>query len=514
MPAMSRYAQALHDLGVSDPNAVESLPPLLKSFYDASATLHRALVPHGGTAHAALSRAFAPAHDPDAEEVLWVSVFDKIGLFNIDDKYTAGINDALFRYIWRFHQASSFVTHLASRRAASTGADAVGAGGNQESTADPVVLSCPTQKDWIFGAQPAVVVPSAAAISLVRNLILTLDKVSNPAVLCRDLAAGSLLALHKHVFSTIYNRGPGLPAVSTALEHDYQDAAANGNKASGESSGAEGEARAGNNESEGVAGAAAAGNDMDVDEEGAPDNQAAMDTSQSAAAQAAAQLFCSSQPSPARGLALPASTVPTSTALAAQPAAAPSTNLTPAPAANEAAAAGVGPAPAADGSSSPERNVAPTTAANEGAAPPGANSAPADLAPDAARSTAQVTNTVSTPSAEEASAVQVNDETIKMGKLMSHFKCTWWPSFKSSGSTKAIAPAGTGKNPKGCLSVPTWNTVWAHQVDISEVKGDIEATRWSQPPLYNKSALRDLVHVVGITNVRKKSVHAILGVAL
>lgn len=511
---MSRYAQALHDLGVSDPNAVESLAPLLKSLYDASATLHRAVVPHGGTAHATLSRASASAHDPDAEEVLWVSVFDNMGLFNTRRQVHSGHQRTLFRYILRFHQASSFVTHLASRRAASTGADVVGAGGNQESTADPVVLSCPTQKDWTFGAQPTVVGPSAAAISLVRNLILMLDKVSNPAVLCRDLAAGSLLALHKHVFSTIYERGPGLPALSTVFEHDSQDAAANGNKATGDSSGAEGEARAGNNESEVVAGTASAGNGMDLDEEGAPYNQAAMDTSQSAPAQAAAQLFCSSQPSPALGPSLPTSTVPTSTALAAQQAAAPSTNLTPAPAANEAVSAGAGPAPAADGSSSPERNVAPSMDANEGATPPGANSAPADSAPHAALSTAQGTNMVSTPSAEEASAVQVSDKTIKMGKLMSHFKCTWWPSFKSSGSTKAIAPAGTGKNHKGCLTVRTWTTVWAHQVDISEVKGDIEATRWSQSPLYNKSALRDKVQVVGITNVCKKSVHAILGLLL
>jgi len=38
------------------------------------------------TAHAVLSRASAPDHDPDADEVYWLTVFEELGLFNMRDR--------------------------------------------------------------------------------------------------------------------------------------------------------------------------------------------------------------------------------------------------------------------------------------------------------------------------------------------------------------------------------------------------------------------------------------------
>eukprot|EP00168_Porphyra_purpurea_P001762 TRINITY_DN12090_c0_g1_i1.p1 TRINITY_DN12090_c0_g1~~TRINITY_DN12090_c0_g1_i1.p1 ORF type:complete len:163 (-),score=2.78 TRINITY_DN12090_c0_g1_i1:43-531(-) len=94
---MSRFVRALRDLGIYDANAIDVLTPHVEAFYAASAKLQRALGPYGGTDHAVLIRASAPSHDPDADEVHWVTTFDKLGLFNIDDRYTSRMVDAFFR---------------------------------------------------------------------------------------------------------------------------------------------------------------------------------------------------------------------------------------------------------------------------------------------------------------------------------------------------------------------------------------------------------------------------------
>jgi len=200
---MSRYVRELRDLGVSDARAIEALARHIESLYTASAKLHRALAPYGGTAHAVLSRASAPDHDPDADEVCWVAVFDGLGLFNMSDR--SRMIDALFRYIWRHHEADMFVTQLAAIR---PGRSASRAPVGDDGRGGPPLVrpTAPSPSNWIPSpTPPATVRPTDRHLAPMRDLISAIDKVANPAVLARKVATCALLALYQHVYTTHYS---------------------------------------------------------------------------------------------------------------------------------------------------------------------------------------------------------------------------------------------------------------------------------------------------------------------
>lgn len=134
-------------------------------------------------------------------------MYHKLGLFSVRDEYTARVTDALFRYIWRHHEADCFVAHLASRLPV---ADSLVAAANDVTkdatkTRPRLGLPAPSQTLWTFETtQRAVVKPSDAAHTAVCALITAIDKATNPATAARKSAAFALSALHAHLFYTVY----------------------------------------------------------------------------------------------------------------------------------------------------------------------------------------------------------------------------------------------------------------------------------------------------------------------
>lgn len=313
---MSRYLRALRDLGISDTNALESLTPLLEAYYTASSRLHRALAPHGGTTHSALSRAASPSHDPDAEEVMFVTVFDKLGVLSITDDYTARITDALFRYAWRHHQANCFVAHLA----ASQPPRASTVGGEQSSSdgcGNCALLSSPSPSHFTYGPQPPVVHPSDAAVSAVRLLIVAADKTANPTQTARKVASVALLALHRRVMSTVYTGGS---ANGAAADDDDRGCVIGepptpmARPAAGPRAGTSARPAAAVVSDGGVVGNVLCGQPTD--------KSRVVDDGMSSAAQAAATLFCSAQGKGSSNTTPPMSA--SASALVSSPTAAPS----------------------------------------------------------------------------------------------------------------------------------------------------------------------------------------------
>jgi len=278
---MSRYVRALRDLGVNDARAIEALAPHIESLYTASAKLHRALAPYGGTAHAVLSRASAPDHDPDADEVYWVTIFDKLGLFNMSDRYTSRMIDALFRYIWRHHEADMFVTQLAAMRPGTSASQAPVDDDGRGGPFPPQRPTAPSVSTWISSlTPPATVRPTDRHLAPIRDLITAIDKVANPAVLARKVATCALLALYTHVSTTHYST-----ATVEEIGEDGEEPTI-ALSATGHRSGAAGSSCKGNDAASGVAAAADA---MQV-----VDGQAVNNTGDggTAAADAAAVDYC------------------------------------------------------------------------------------------------------------------------------------------------------------------------------------------------------------------------------
>lgn len=560
---MARYVHVLREIGVTDTNAVETLGPLIEQFYTASARLHRALLPHGGTAHAAVSRAASPSHDPDAEQVRWANIFDKLGLFSMRDSYTSRMIDALFRYIWRFHEADGFVAQLASRRAPEAvpvvGAPNVAAGGAQ---GQPLrALLAPHNSAWVYGPRPDVVVPSASVLVAARRLITVLDETPNAAAAARKIAACSLLALYKHVFSTVYK------AVDAASPDGDESAVAGGDDAMASDQTArardtmvvdsEQQVALPSGQQEprtSVALGVDEGNGGGREGSDGPIADAALGSS--SATEIAAQLFMRAQ-TPSR-----IDTTPP-----------PNTSRTSSQASPVTASSPSGPPPHSSGSLDTPSGVSPGDLSS---APPGAPQQvspgagqvlppPAPLAPpDRAQDTvpaavnapppagAQAEHSGDTsgntsaamprseppgahPSAEERGNSVVSPSTrpgrlnaaarsrrsggsakenIKMEQLMSHFKCTWWGSFKSTSGRKEPAPEGTLANPDGEASVMCFRSAWVQRVHIAPLKDDLMATSYGNSSLYKWSQMGDEVAVCNLANIHRKAMHSTLGLIL
>ena len=104
---MDRFEEALTGLGITDNRSKETIAPLLKSFLESSIALQRALTPINGSVHAAVSR--ATNHEEELmTSIDWVSVYDRVGLFDVDDRHVARLIDAALRHVWR-KEESDFI---------------------------------------------------------------------------------------------------------------------------------------------------------------------------------------------------------------------------------------------------------------------------------------------------------------------------------------------------------------------------------------------------------------------
>ena len=580
---MSRYVRELRDLGVSDARAIEALARHIESLYTASAKLHRALAPYGGTAHAVLSRASAPDHDPDADEVCWVAVFDGLGLFNMSDR--SRMIDALFRYIWRHHEADMFVTQLAAIR---PGRSASRAPVGDDGRGGPPLVrpTAPSPSNWIPSpTPPATVRPTDRHLAPMRDLISAIDKVANPAVLARKVATCALLALYQHVYTTHYSTATveemgddgekqtsyfpatGHRSGNKGPRYSGQDPACGGADAADAMQVDDGEAA----KNTGGAGAAAA-NAVKVDDSGAVNNTGG---GGAAAAKAVGVNYGGAVNNTGGGGATAANAVEVDDGGAvnktggAGAAAAAAMQVHDGGAVNNtggggAAAAyavkvndggavsstGGGSAAAAnavevnDGGAVNNTGRGGAAAANavevddgqtvnkEGeAGAPVVDNALVLAVRDAARLFLAANETASrslsprqSPSKAAQSSGPRTSNTAqrqeggtpsserKMKYLSSHFKCTWWPSYKSD--TKVAAPTGTLVNLLGDMTVLTRRSSWAFHVELLGLKGCLEATSFARLPVFKMSEIENDAVVVSLTNMARRPLIGVFAVLL
>jgi len=97
---MDRFEEALKGLCITDSRSQEARAPLLKNFLQASKALQRALTPINGSVHAAASRA-TNHEDELTTSIDWVSVYDRVGLLDVEDRDISRLVDAALRHVWR-----------------------------------------------------------------------------------------------------------------------------------------------------------------------------------------------------------------------------------------------------------------------------------------------------------------------------------------------------------------------------------------------------------------------------
>ncbi|KAK1861567.1 hypothetical protein I4F81_004150 [Pyropia yezoensis] len=93
---MERFEEALKGLDITDQRTKEKVAPLRQRFLVASQRLQRPLTPLNASVHAAASRAVTKRGSPSTS-LYWVSVYDRVGLFDVDDCHVARLIDAALR---------------------------------------------------------------------------------------------------------------------------------------------------------------------------------------------------------------------------------------------------------------------------------------------------------------------------------------------------------------------------------------------------------------------------------
>jgi len=196
---MDRYEEALKGLSITDSRSKEAVAPLLKRYLEASQNLQRALTPLNGSVHSAMSRA-TTLGDTVTTNIDWMSVHDRVGLFDVDDSNVCRIVDAALRYVWRKEVTENLIASVGAagdHRVAETRRvlrNHVSGGVNEEveSSDEPAsreMMTMPGLRTRVAfsNVRPRVCVPSAAALSAVKAVVATLAASNNPAVLSRKI---------------------------------------------------------------------------------------------------------------------------------------------------------------------------------------------------------------------------------------------------------------------------------------------------------------------------------------
>lgn len=95
-----RFEEVLEGLAITHQRTKEMVALLSQVFLVAPQRLQRALTPRKASIHAAASRADKKRGSPTAI-LYWMSVYDRIGLFDVDDCHATRLTDTALRYVWR-----------------------------------------------------------------------------------------------------------------------------------------------------------------------------------------------------------------------------------------------------------------------------------------------------------------------------------------------------------------------------------------------------------------------------
>jgi len=211
---MDRFEEALTGLGITDNRSKETIAPLLKSFLESSIALQRALTPINGSVHAAVSR--ATNHEEELmTSIDWVSVYDRVGLFDVDDRHVARLIDAALRHVWRKEESDFIIGSVGEEdnRIIAETRRAMRREGGRERRVESMVLTDerPTSQMMTMpglrtrvsfsSVRPRVCVPTTAALSAVRALIKAVTESSHPSKLCRALGQQVFVAYQSFVIA-------------------------------------------------------------------------------------------------------------------------------------------------------------------------------------------------------------------------------------------------------------------------------------------------------------------------
>eukprot|EP00170_Pyropia_yezoensis_P005065 contig_20669_g5079 len=208
---MERFEEALKGLAITDLRTREKIAPFLNDYLAAAQRLQRVLTPLDASVHGALSRANTKRGSP-VTSVHWISVYDRVGLFDVDDSNVARLVDAALRYVWRKEAADALIAAVGwegdrimarSRRlqegvvepegdtvdVARTPGDA-GLPGSQ-------LMTLPALRArFAFSAvRPPICTPNSSALSSAKAVIAAVAASPNPASLCRVIAFRACTAL-------------------------------------------------------------------------------------------------------------------------------------------------------------------------------------------------------------------------------------------------------------------------------------------------------------------------------
>ena len=203
---MDRFEDALKGLAITEKRTMEKVAPHLKRFLEASQELQRVLTPLNASVHAAASRASVQPGSATTN-LYWVSVFDRVGLFDVDDIHVARLVDAALRYVWRKEAVDALIASVgavgdrmvAESRRGVEGTDELGrgpsggTGGGKEGGADDgaelQMMTLPALRKRIAFSQarPPICMPTAIAVSAAKAVVDAVSASKNPAAHCREL---------------------------------------------------------------------------------------------------------------------------------------------------------------------------------------------------------------------------------------------------------------------------------------------------------------------------------------
>lgn len=104
---IQRFTEALQRLSIDDANG--NIARALKDFLEAAQELQRLITPHNASVHAGLSRISVKRNDAATSLIQWISVFDRVGLFDVDDEIVGRLVDAALRYVWRREETNELI---------------------------------------------------------------------------------------------------------------------------------------------------------------------------------------------------------------------------------------------------------------------------------------------------------------------------------------------------------------------------------------------------------------------
>jgi len=505
---MERFEDALKGLAIDDKRTREKIAPLLKQFLEASQELQRTLTPLNGSVHAAISR--ARAEPRRATTVLcWMSVFDRVGLFNTEDISVSRLIDAALRYVWRKEQTDALIASLGvegDRMVAETrrglernGEAAEGAAAGEGSTAldgdeatGSQIMTLPALRKRVAFSpiRPSICVPTSSVFAAAKTVINAVAASKHPSALCREIGVRVCKAYQTFLVARAGLTVEALMGATGARARDESGTPSTTNTASstlppnGARTGAAAADHSGSTGIDSANGRADAGSTPTT-----PSASAANYPSSSAAATA-------STDAAAATASTDEATAATSTftgGAAAPPTAAAAAAATDASATVDSekdgpvTAAG---APADQATTTVTNEGAGTSAAREGG---GGNEDGKD--PTA---TSEATN---------------GSMMLVFGYLVAYLRTKCLTTWKSQSGGKAPAPVGTMANPTGLVAVDKSRSLWCPRVQMAGIKPELKVPSLAAKR-FKLSNIPDVLLLVDITTFKSKSIAEVIGVLL